>query len=96
MGMGKISVEAARRHFVRQARDLPRLLVSIDSYAEERRRMGLEEHMKRTVTQLHALTRPFVDMPIVNKWVHDHQMLRWRYQFLVLVGGSMLGKLDLR
>ena len=49
MGMEKLSVEAARSHVVRRCRDLPRILASIDAYAEERRRIGLEKHMKRTV-----------------------------------------------
>ena len=96
MGMGKMSVTAARRHLVRQARDLPRLLASIDAYANERRKMSLMEHMQRTVSQLQALSRPFIDVPSVNDWVASHQALRWRYQFLVFVGGSMLGKLALR
>ena len=77
MGMGKISVEASRRHLVRQARDLPRLLASIDAYAEERRCMGLQDHMQRTVLQLNALARPFVALNVVNEWVADHQALRW-------------------
>ena len=49
MGMGKMSVEAARSHFVRRCRDLPRILASIDAFAEERRRIGMEKHMKGTV-----------------------------------------------
>ena len=96
MGMGKMSVTAARRHLVRQARDLPRLLASIDAVKEERRKMSLMEHMQRTVTQLRALSRPFIDVPFVNDWVASRQALRWRYQFLVLVGGSMFGKHALR
>ena len=42
--------------------------------------------------QLHATARPFVKIPVVEKWVKEHTEIRWRYNFLVLVGRSMFGK----
>ena len=92
MGMGKLCPEAARGHMVMQARDLPRLLSSMDAYILERRNLALESHKEKVLGQLHSLIRPFVKIPAVEEWVEDHQELRWRYKFLVLVGSSMMGK----
>ena len=92
LGMGKMAPSAAREHLVRQARDLPRLLSSMDAYVEEIRRISLDRHISSVVEQLQLLQRPFHVLPIVQKWVEDHQALRWRYKFLVLHGPSMMGK----
>ena len=92
MGMGKMGTREARQHLVLQARDLPRLLSSLDQYVQERRSMALEKHQQRVLQQLHAMARPFVKIPAVDKWVDSHKELKWRYLFLVLVGSSMMGK----
>ena len=92
LGMGKMSSVAAREHMVLQARDLPRLLSSMDQYVRERRNMALESHQDKVLKQLHAMARPFKSISAVDQWVKDHEELRWRYKFLVLVGSSMLGK----
>ena len=92
MGIGKMAVAAAREHMVLQARDLPRLLASMDQYVREKRNMALQKHQTTVLQKLQATVRPFLTIPAVNSWVADHQVLRWRYKFLVLVGSSMLGK----
>ena len=96
MAMGKMSLQAAREHLVKQGRDLPRLLASIDAYAEERKQLSLQKHMKEVVAALKDLALPFVSIPEVDAWVEAHKVLRWRYPFLVLVGAIMLGKQGIR
>ena len=92
MGMGKMAVASAREHMVLQARDLPRLLASMDQYVREKRNLALQKHQTTVIQKLQATVRPFVTIPAVDSWVEEHKELRWRYKFLVLVGSSMLGK----
>ena len=84
--------EAAREHLVNQARDLPRLLSSTDQCVREKRNKCLENHQSRVLQHLHMMTRPFLSIPAVDQWLKEHQEIRWRYKFLVLVGSSMMGK----
>ena len=92
MGMGKMTCSAAHQHLVLQARDLPRLLSSLDQYVREKRNMALEKHQSEVIQQLQLMSRPFVSIPNVNQWVKEHREMRWRYKLLVLVGTSMMGK----
>ena len=50
MAMRKMSVEAARNHFVRTSRDVPRLGACIEAYVEECRPIGQEKQVKGPVT----------------------------------------------
>ena len=92
LGMGKMTCKAAPEHLVNQARDLPRLLSSMDQYVREKRNKCLEDHQCRVLQHLHMMARPFVSIPAVEQWLKEHEEIRWRYKFLVLVGTSMMGK----
>ena len=54
--------------------------------------MSLLRHHEVVQQQLNTLKRPFVSIPAVHSWIKDHKFMKWRYTFLVLQGGSMLGK----
>ena len=44
-----------------------------------------------SLQRLHMMARPF-SIPAVDQWVKEHEEIKWRYKFLVLVGSSMMGK----
>ena len=89
---GKMRAEAARQEFVRQARDLPRVLACLDKYVQEVAAAALAARITMVHVELAAARRPFRRLGVVESWVELHVKTRWRYPFLVLTGPSCMGK----
>ena len=89
---GKMRAEAARQEFVRQARDLPRILGCQDKYVQEVAAAALAARMRMVHVDLAAARRPFRRLAVVEAWVELHAKTRWRCPFLVLTGPSCMGK----
>ena len=89
---GKVEYQVARDQLVRSAKNLPRLLQSLDRWHQETQRSLLRDVMGRVHRSLESTRKPFKSIPIVNDWVKSHSEIAMRYKFLVLCGGSGLGK----
>ena len=84
--------EAARLEFVKQARDLPRLLAAFDEFVNENAAAELAAKIACVHAELALARRPFRRLPVVDAWVALRATTRWRYPFLVLTGPSCMGK----
>ena len=89
---GKLNFHTARDEIVRSAKNLPRLLASLDRWHQEMQRASLQEHMRSIQQELDAGKKPFKSIEVVNEWIRSHETNLMRYKFLVLCGGSGLGK----
>ena len=89
---GKLNFNNAREQIVRSAKNLPRLLASLDRWHQEMKRTSLKEHMRSVQLELDAGKKPFKSIEVVTDWVRSHETNQMRYKFLVLCGGSGLGK----
>ena len=89
---GKMDFHTAREEIVCSAKNLPRLLASLDRWHMEMQRKSLKEHMRSVQMELEAGKKPFKSIEVVNDWVRSHATNQMRYKFLVLCGGSGLGK----
>ena len=89
---GKLNFHTAREEIVRSAKNLPRLLQSLDRWHQEMQRASLKDHMRDVQLELDASRKPFKSIEVVNDWVRSHEVNLMRYKFLVLCGGSGLGK----
>ena len=78
---GKMRPQAARLEFVRQARDLPRILACLDKYVQEVAAAALTESITQVHAELSAARRPFRRLAGVQAWVDVHAKTRWRYPF---------------
>ena len=89
---GKMNFHTAREEMVRTAKNLPRLLQSLDRWHQEMQRASLQDHMRVIQMELDASRMPFKSIEVVNEWIRSHETVEMRYKFLVLCGGSGLGK----
>ena len=89
---GKMCYDMARSELVRSAKNLPRLLQSLDRWHMETTRLSLQSHIRSVEAELSATKKPFKRIDAVVDWVAAHEVNAMRYQFLVLCGGSGLGK----
>ena len=89
---GKLQFHTARAEIVRTAKNLPRLLAGLDRWHQEVQRAALKEHLRAIELELDASKKPFKSIEVVNEWVKSHETNLMRYKFLVLCGGSGLGK----
>lgn len=88
----KIEYPEARREIIKSTKNLPRLLSSLDRFKREYDGLLLEAQISRTMQELEKSKRPFREVPAVRSWLESFAELRMRYKFLVLEGGSCLGK----
>ena len=89
---GKMTYKDARKEIIRSAKNLPRLLQSLDRWHMETTRQSLEAYMLSVQSELDATKKPFRHIDVVADWVASHKVNAMRYKFLVLCGGSGLGK----
>ena len=89
---GKMEYHVARDELVRSAKNLPRLLQSLDRWHAEVQRCKLRGRMERVQREVDATRKPFKCIPIIDDWVKSHSEFAMRFKFLVLCGGSGLGK----
>ena len=89
---GKLNFDTAREEIVRTAKNLPRILASLDRWHREMQQASLKEHIRSVQLELDARRKPFKSIDVVNDWVRSHDTNLMRYKFLVLCGGSGLGK----
>ena len=88
----KMTYDTARRELVRTAKDVIRTLPTIDKWRNEVQRQELKVVTEKVASQLAAARKAFVNLPEVQDWIEDHKEVKFRYKFLVLTGGSGLGK----
>ena len=88
----KMTYETARRELVRTAKDVIRTIPTIDKWRMEMQRQQLKYYSDKVASQLAAKRKAFVHIPEVQDWIEDHKEVKFRYKFLVLTGGSGLGK----
>ena len=89
---GKMSYKNARAEIIRSSKNLPRLLPALDRWHVETQRIALQAHMEEVQRDLEAIKKPFRRIDAVADWIASHQVNAMRYKFLVLCGGSGLGK----
>ena len=89
---GKMTYASARSELVRTSKNLTRLLPALDMWHREVQREALRDQMTRVQQAIDGTKRPFRVIPEVVEWVRSHEVIQMRYKFLVLVGGSGLGK----
>ncbi len=89
---GKLTYHDARQELIKTAKNLCRLLPCLDRWWQERSRLSLQAEMAKVQAAIHTSRRPFKVLPVVEAWIRSHDDIKMRYQFLVLVGGSGLGK----
>ena len=53
---------------------------------------SLKDHMMLVQNSLNSTKKPFKSIPEVDDWVKSHTEIAMCYKFLVLCGGSVLGK----
>ena len=68
---------------------------SIEQWKGEATAAALEAHIVMVTTQLEAVKKPFKQIPLVQMWAAQYEVLRWRYKFLILEGPSCYGKTQL-
>ena len=78
---GKTRPDAARLEFVRQARDLPRILTSLGKYVQEQAAADLAAKIAKVHAELAEARRPFQRLDVVEAWVALHEKTRWRCPF---------------
>ena len=88
----KMTYECARQEMVKSAKNLCRLLPCLDRWHLETRRLAMRSTMTSVQESLAANRAPFKSIDVVNEWIQSHECIAMRYKFLVLVGGSGLGK----
>jgi len=88
----KMTYTVAREELIKSAKNLTRLLPCLDRWWQEKTRLSLKSEMVRVTEEINSSRRPFKVLPEVQAWILTHDAVRMRYQFLVLVGGSGLGK----
>ena len=69
LAANKMSSEAARTEFTRQARDLPRLLACLDRFVSDRQRSRMTELAEKTLQILADQRRPFRRLQLVEEWL---------------------------
>lgn len=88
----KITYDNARLEIIRCAKNLPRLLHSLDTWNREHQALTLRARMRQAEASLAGCRRPFRVIPEVVKWQEQYKAELPRYQFLVLEGPSRTGK----
>ena len=89
---GKMDYKVARREMITSAKNLPRLLPALDRWHMEMNRLSLVTQIESVQAELDATRKPFTRLEAVTAWVASHEQNAMRYKFLVLCGGSGLGK----
>ena len=88
----KIDIDVAKQEIVKSAKNLPRLLQSLEKLDSERKRLKVGQIAADVDAHLRSEARPFVVLPQVTAWLLHFTFIQSRYQFLVLDGPSRTGK----
>ena len=88
----KISIADARRAILRTCQNVQKHLQDIDVIEQERSREQVEAIQRAAQQALSVRRRPFITIPLVERWREQYSNHEFRYRFLVLDGPSRLGK----
>ena len=94
LSTGKITITKAREEFIYTGNSLTRRLGDLDKYERELRGLCLKQHIELRLRELSGKVMPFRSLPEVNQWMLDCHGANFRKKFLVLEGGSGLGKTE--
>ena len=90
----KVSIHSARALAISCSCNIVMLLQTLDRIASERADASIAQHARDVRLRLNSQARPWRHVPEIAAWLNEFNTESLRYRFLVLVGGSMLGKTE--